>query len=755
MRIEDERLLTGRGCFTADVDVLGQLHAAFLRADRAHAEIRAIDTAAARAASGIHAVLTGEDVARAGLRGLPCVMSHADRGLRPFIAPHRPCLAQGRVRFVGEPVALIVADSLAAALDAAELVTVDYGELPAVVEPEQAAMAGAPAIWPEIPDNICFEWEVGDAAAVAEARRNAAHVVPLRVVNNRVVANPLEPRAVIATYDPARGDYNIRLGTQGMRIMRAQLATVLGVAEERVHVATADVGGAFGAKTPAYPEYGALLLAARQTGRPIKWVSTRAEAFLSEHHGRDSVMAGELMLDRDGGFLGLDVRFSAAMGAYLSSHGPLIATLNPSNGISGIYRIPTIHGRMRCVMTNTAPTGPYRGAGRPEMALFIERIVDAAAREIGIDGIELRRRNLVRTFPHKTATGVVYDGGDFAGLIDRALALSDWAGFAARRHQSAANGKLRGRGVSAFLEATTASPNEEARIEFRRDGGIDLHVGTQASGQGHETTFAFLVATRLCLPPESVRLVQGDATRGIAGGPSVGSRSLVATGSAVARAATQVVARGRELAAQRLEANPEDIRFEDGRFVIAGTDRAVTLRQLVADAFATLRANQPSPLDQQAAVAVPWTFPSGCYIAEVEIDPETGAVTVASFVCVDDCGTVIEPALAEGQVHGGVAQGLGQALCEHCIYAPETGQLLTGSLMDYAMPRADDLPPLRSAFHPVPTATNPLGVKGVGEAGTTGSAAALLNAVVDALAERGVHHIDMPLTPQRIWAALR
>src|SRR5579883_1388851 len=347
MRIEDERLLTGRGCFTADVDVLGQLHAAFLRADRAHAEIRAIDTAAARAASGIHAVLTGEDVARAGLRGLPCVMSHADRGLRPFIAPHRPCLAQGRVRFVGEPVALIVADSLAAALDAAELVTVDYGELPAVVEPEQAAMAGAPAIWPEIPDNICFEWEVGDAAAVAEACRNAAHVVPLRVVNNRVVANPLEPRAVIATYDPARGDYNIRLGTQGMRIMRAQLATVLGVAEERVHVATADVGGAFGAKTPAYPEYGALLLAARQTGRPIKWVSTRAEAFLSEHHGRDSVMAGELMLDRDGGFLGLDVRFSAAMGAYLSSHGPLIATLNPSNGISGIYRIPTIHGRLR------------------------------------------------------------------------------------------------------------------------------------------------------------------------------------------------------------------------------------------------------------------------------------------------------------------------------------------------------------------------------------------------------------------------
>lgn len=752
-RREDLRLVTGAGRYTADEDLPGQAYAYFVRADRAHAELRAIDVAAALAAPGVIGILTGADVAAAGLRGLPVNLPLRDKGRRPLAQPHRPALAQGRVRHVGEPVALVLAESLPAAQDAAELIAIDYADLPAVPDLETARRPGAPALYAEIPDNVCFEYETGDEAPVAEAFAAAAHVVPLEVLNNRLVANPMENRAAVAWYDAAQGIYSMRLPTQGLANLRAAMAGVLGVEPAQVRLYTGDVGGGFGARTPIYPEHAALFLAARRFGRPVKWVSTRSETFLAEHHGRDSIMSGALALDRDGNFLALRVHLHAAMGAYLSNAGAMISTANVGHGISGVYRLPALYGRMTLVLTNTAPTGPYRGAGRPEMAYFIERIVDAAAAQTGLDRVELRRRNMVRRFPYRTAAGQTYDSGDFAGALDRALAQADWTGFPARRAAAADRGAWRGIGLSTFLEVTGGMPVEGAAIAFDPNGDVRLYCGTQSNGQGHETVYPQLVAEQLGYPCDRVRLIEGDNDLVTIGGTSVGSRSLIAAGTALRLAGEKVIERAREEAARRFEAAPADVVFERGTLRVAGTDRSIALSELAMVLGETLPAGAAHPLDQRAEWNVPPTFPNGAYVAEVEIDPETGSPALVAFTCVDDNGLVKAPALVEGQVHGGVAQGAGQALLEHCRYDPATGQLLTGSFLDYCLPRADDLPAFHTAEHPVPCATNPLGAKGAGESGTTGSLAAIVNAVLDALRPLGVAHIDMPITPEKLWAA--
>jgi carbon-monoxide dehydrogenase large subunit len=753
IRREDLRLVTGRGQYTADLDADGQAHACFLRADRAHAAIRAIRVEAALRAPGVIGVLTGEDVAAAGLRGLPVNLPFRDKGRRRLVQPHRPALALGRVRHVGEPVALVVAESIQQAQDAAERIEVDYEDLPVVTEVADARRPGAPAIYAEMPDNVCFEYEVGDEARVEQAFATAAHVVTLEVLNNRLVANPLENRAALAWYDTAQGVYSMRLPTQGLANLRAAMAGVLGVEPAQVRLYTGDVGGGFGARTPIYPEHAGLFLAARRFGRPVKWVSTRSETFLAEHHGRDSIMAGALALDRDGRFLGLRVHLHAAMGAYLSNAGAMISTANVAHGLSGVYRLPALYGRMTLLVTNTAPTGPYRGAGRPEMAYFIERIVEEAAVRTGIDRVQLRRQNMIRAFPFRTAAGQVYDSGDFVGALDRALAAADWTGFAARRAAAGRRGALRGIGLSTFLEVTGGMPVEGAAIAFDPNGDVRLYCGTQTNGQGHETVYPLLVAEQLGCPPERVRLIEGDNDLVTIGGTSVGSRSLIAAGTALRLAGDRVIDRAREAAARHFEAGVGDIAFERGRLSVAGTDRAIGLLDLAAALARDLPPGAPHPLDERAEWNVPATFPNGAYVAEIEIDPETGAAALVAFTCVDDNGVVKAPMLVEGQVHGGVAQGAGQALLEHCRYDPATGQLLTGSFLDYSMPRADDLPSFRTAERPTPCTTNPLGAKGAGESGTTGSLAAIVNAVLDALRPLGVTYIDMPVTSEKLWAA--
>lgn len=750
MRREDHRLLTGEGRYTADFDYPGQCHAAFLRSDRAHADIKCIDLTRALAAPGVLAVLTGRDVAAAGYRSLPVDLPIKDRGRRPLVHPHRPALAQDRVRFVGEPVALVVAQTLAQAGDAVELIDIEYLDQPSLTSRDAATQPGAPTIWLEMPDNVCFEWEVGDEARTREAIAGAPHVTRLRVVNNRLVASPMENRAALALYDPATDHYTIHAPSQGTAQLRRQIAGVLGIAPTKLRVLTHDVGGGFGARTPVYPEHCALLLAAKTVGRPVKWVSTRAETFLGEHHGRDSAMQGELALDRDGRFLALRIHFHAAMGAYLTSAGVLISTANISHVMAGVYRTPAVHGRMTCVMTNTPPVGPYRGAGRPEMAYFIERIVDEAAHEMGLDRAELRRRNFVDAFPYRAPNGVTYDSGEFAGVLERACALSGWNDAAARRAEAQQRGRLYGIGLASFLEVTGGNPREGASLRFASDGTVVAQCGTQSNGQGHETVFPALVAQALGVPVERVRLSEGDHDEPLAGGSSVGSRSLVAAGNALRLAAQEAIRKGRDLAARRFEAAPDDVQFDRGRFRVAGTDRTAGLLEIAIDAAS----NDSNPLDSIGELDVPPTFPNGCYVAEIEIDPATGALDLRSLTAVNDNGIVKNRELVEGQVHGGIAQAVGQALVEHCQFDPGTGQLLTGSFADYAMPRADLLPSIACHSHEVPCVTNPLGVKGAGECGVVGALPAVMNAVADALRGLGIPPPDMPVTSETLWRAI-
>ncbi len=754
-RLEDLRLLTGRGRYTSDWNLPDQAYAAFLRSDRAHAEIVSVRLDAARALPGVLAVLTGEDVAAAGFKSLPTQLGVNDRFGQPLKKPPRPALAQGRVRHVGECVACVVAESALIAQDAVERIDIEYRDLPSVVDARDALAPGAPQLHDELPGNLVFDYGTGDEAATAAAFERAAKVVRLALENTRVIGNPLEPRACVGSFDAAREHYTLRSCTQGVAGMRGQLAIALGIADDKVDVVAEDVGGGFGVRFNIYPEYCAVLLAAKRVGRPVKWTGTRSEVFLSDEQARDVHCRGELALDASGRFLAMRFDFVSNLGAYLAPTGPFISTQGVTACLTGVYDVPCAYARIQLACTNTAPVAAYRGAGRPVMSYALERLVDQAAHELKLDPAELRRRNFVpkAKFPYKTANGGLYDCGDFEGVLDDALKASDWSGFAARRAEAATRGRLRGRGIATYIEATGAgfAPADQVEMRFDAEAGITLYAASHSHGQGHETSYAQIVSGVLGVPMESIRLRTGDPSVRLVGNATGGSRSLLGVGSVMQLAAREAVQKGMALAAKELEAAAADIEFAEGSYRIKGTDRAVSLIAL-AKKYA---AQQPHPLDVKTQSKIGATFPNGCHIAEVEIEPETGLVEVVRYTVVDDAGNIINPMIVEGQIHGGVAQGAGQVFGELAVYDREAGQLLTGSFMDYFMPRAGLVNGLELHEHPVPTATNPLGAKGVGEAGVTGSLPALMNAVLDALRQSGVSRFDMPASPGRLWRALQ
>ncbi len=749
-RREDRRLVTGAGSYTADHDRPGQAHAAFLRADRAHALIRSIDIAAARAAPGVLAVLTAADMAAAGYTRGRAQVPYKGRGAA-LISPSSPALAQGRVRYVGEAVAIVVAETLHAAHDAAELIAVAYDALPAVADGRAALAQGAPQLHDSIPGNLCFDYDYGDETAVEAAFATAAHVVRLEQESARVVGNPMEPKAAIAEWD---GDtLHLWSPSQGMPGLRDQLAGLTGLAPANIRVHADDVGGAFGIRGAAYPEYAALALAARHAGRPVKWVATRSETFLSDYHGRAVWMAAELALDADGAFLAIRHNWVCDIGAHPSAAGPGTNTLNAAIMPFGAYRIPAVYGRNRLAVTNTVPITAYRGAGRPDMAYILERLVDEAARQTGIDRLALRRRNLIprEAFPYDIPTAPMpsaYDSADFAALLDAAIAEADWDGFEDRRAEAATRGRLRGIGCAVFIEpAGGVSPTDEAALTFEPDGTLLLHEVAIASGQGHETVLPEIVGRALGIDPTRITLRQGRMDGpALKGGGAFGSRSMMAQGSVSAEVANVVIRKGMALAADALETAEADIAYSEGTYRIAGTDRAIGLDELAR--------RHPGALDGRAELPSPRAFPSGAHVAEVEVDPDTGMTELVSYVSVDDCGVVVNRTLLEGQIWGGLLQGLGQVFGEICVYDAD-GQMLSGSFMDYTMPHADLVKRVAIQTMLVPSPSNQLGVKGVGEAGTVGALPAAMNAILDALRPRGVTHLDMPASAQRVWQALQ
>jgi carbon-monoxide dehydrogenase large subunit len=753
-RLEDRRLVTGAGRYVSDWSFPGQLHAAFLRADRAHARIVSIDTDAARAMPGVRAVLTADDTAAAGFRSLPCAAPIPGKGGSDILKPVRPVLAGEVVRFVGECIVCVVADSVNEAQDAVEAIGIEYEDLPPVMSAQAAVLAGAPQLHPNIPGNVAITFETGEADAVSAAFASAAHVVRLDVHNQRVVGSPMEPKGCLVRHDPASGDYFVHVCTQGTTGMRAQMVATTGVPDANLHIVAEDVGGGFGLRFNAYPEYSAVLLAARITGRPVRWIASRSEVFLSDEHARGVDCQGELALDAQGNFLAFRFDFLNDMGAYIAPTGPVVAIVSIRSCVAGTYKVPSALCTVRLALTNSVPMAAYRGAGRPIISYMIERLVDQAAVELGFDPVELRRRNLVpaSAMPWKTANGLGYDCGDFPAVLDKAVTLSDWAGFAARREASSRQGRLRGIGMASFIESTGggASPDEvEAR--FGEHGEISIFAVSHSHGQSHETAYAELLGSILGLPRERFRLRNGDPAVRLAGNPTGGSRTMHGVGTALRVLADDIIAKGRELAARTLEAASADITFENGVYRIAGTDREVSLDTLIE----RHAAGPDRVLDTRSSARTGSTFPNGCHVAEVEIDPATGVVSIERFTAVDDAGNLLNPVIVAGQMHGGIAQGAGQVLGEHAIYDGESGQFLTGSFMDYAMPRAMIVQGLTLAHHPVPTASNLLGVKGVGEAGVTGSLPALMNAILTALRPVGVTHFDMPASPARVWGAIQ
>jgi carbon-monoxide dehydrogenase large subunit len=756
-RFEDARFLRGRGRFVEDIDQPGELHGIVLRSPHGHAEIAATDASAARALPGIRAVFTAADLAAENIGPLPCIAQVATIG--PMIVPPRFALAGERVRHVGDPVAFVVAETRDQARDAAELVAVDYRVLPAVVGGVSALLPGAPLLWDEAPGNLAFRFERGDRAAVAAAMAKAAHVVEIELVNNRLVVAPVEPRAAIGSYDPAEDSLDLVLTGMGVHSLRAQLAnSVFRMPPERIRVSAPDVGGGFGMKNFLYPEWVLVLFAARRLGRPVKWVGERGEDFLSSAQGRDNHTKGRLALDEDGRFLALEAETVANLGAYMSTNGPGSSTNSPSTALGGVYAIPAMFMSVRGAFTNTVPIDAYRGAGKPEANYLTERLVELAGRRLAIDPTELRRRNLIRDFPYRGALGIVIDSGRFAANLDAAAGQAQPVAFAARRAAAASAGKLRGLGIACFLETARGTPNEGAEIRFEADGGVSLLLGTQSNGQGHETSYPQIAADLLGLPVEAFRFIQADTREIPAGNGHGGARSMHQGGFALHRAAAMVVAKGRAIAAGLLQANAAELDFAEGRFSVPGSGRGVDL--LAVARAAADPTNVPEGLTP-GLNSYAWnecdvfTFPSGTHIAEVEIDPETGAVTLERYLAVDDYGRVINPLLATGQVQGGVAQGIGQALLEHTVYDPQSGQLLSGSLLDYALPRADDLPALDIILEGLPTAANPLGVKGTGQAGCIAAPQTIVCAMLDALGPLGIEHVDMPTTPERVWRAIR
>src|SRR3954464_7562755 len=756
-RSEDPVLLRGGGIYSDDWNEPGQVYCWIVRSPYAHGVINGIDTEAAREVPGVLAVYTAADLAAGGIGPLPARQVMNNRDGTPMLQPVRHALATDRVRHVGEAVAAGIGETLAAAKDGAEAVELDIEPLPAVTEPDEADASDAPQLYDDVANNVGLDFHFGDSAAVSAAFARAAHVTKLVLRNNRIVVNPIEPRAALAEYDPERQHFTIRVGNQGVFGFRNYIAGVLGIGRDKLRVITDRVGGSFGMKQPNMSEYYCILHAARELGRPVKWTDDRSGSFLSDTHGRDHQITAELALDKDGNFLAVRLTGYGNLGATYGAPGP--STRNLDLNTLGVYRTPLIEVNTKCVVTNTTPVGAYRGAERPEANYYMERLVETAAREIGIDPVELRRRNHIRPedMPYKSPNGTTYDSGDFTNLLNKALALADWDGFPARQEESRKRGKLRGRGISDYLELTGPPGREMGGIRFEPNGNVTIITGTLDYGQGHASPFAQVLAPRLGIPFQRIRLIQGDSDELIAGGGTGGSKSMIVSGNAIVKAGEKVVEAGKQIAAHVLEAAAADIEFRTGRFVIAGTDRSIGIMELAERIPAGLELPPELPQSLDVADAYdgpPSAFPNGCHIAEVEVDPDTGEVEVVKYTFVNDFGVVINPLLVDGRAHGGIVQGIGQALRERTVY-DEDGQLLTGSYMDYAMPRAEDAPLFEHEFHSVPATTNPLGAKGCGEAGCAGAMPSVMNALVDALSEFGIRHIDMPATPERVWQAIR
>ena len=773
-RKEDRRFLSGAGNYTDDMNRPGQLHAVMRRSDRPHARIRAVDTAAAKAAPGVRAVYTGADLQADNLGGVPCGWQIHSKDGSPMAEPAHPVLAVGKVRHVGDPVAVVIADTKQQARNAAELIGIDYEDLPAVAQVRDAVAPGAPLVHDDAPGNQCYDWHIGDKALVDAAFARATHVVKLELLNNRLVPNAMETRAAIGDFDRNSGEYTLYTTSQNPHVIRLLMgAFVLHIPEHRLRVVAPDVGGGFGSKIYHYAEEAIVTWAAGKLNRPVKWTSDRSEAFVSDAHGRDHDSVAEMAVDADGRFLALRTRHLCNMGAYLSTFGPAVPTYLHATLLAGCYTTPVIYAEVKAVFTNTVPVDAYRGAGRPEATFLLERLVDVVAKETGIDRIELRRRNFIPrdAFPYQTPVALNYDSGDYQATLKTGLATADWAGFEDRRRAAALRGKLRGIGISTYVEACGIAPSklvgqlgaraglyEVAEVRVHPTGSVTVFTGTHSHGQGHETTFAQLVSDQLGVPIDLVEIVHGDTGKIPFGMGTYGSRSLPVGGSAMVKAMDKVIAKGKKIAAHLMEASAEDVEFKDGKFTVAGTDKSKALAEVSLAAY--VPHNYPieelEPGLDETAFYDPknFTFPGGCHICEVEIDRDTGHVQVVNFVAVDDVGRVINPMIVEGQVQGGVAQGIGQALIENAVYDRQ-GQLVTGSFMDYAMPRAHDFPQMAVATENTLCTHNPLGSKGCGEVGAIGSPPAVINAVVDALRDFNVRHLDMPATAQKIWSIMQ
>ncbi|MDF2096806.1 xanthine dehydrogenase family protein molybdopterin-binding subunit [Aquibaculum arenosum] len=763
-RREDKRFLTGKGRYTDDINRPGQLYAYFLRSPVAHAKVTRVETAQAEAAPGVVAVFTGQDMAADNVGSLPCGWTVTDRHGEPHKAPPHYPLVRDKVRYVGDHVAMVVAESYAQARDAADLIEVDYDELPAVVDTKEA-MSGT-QIHDEAPSNLCFDWELGDKDAVEQAMSQAANVVELDLINNRLIPNAMEPRAAIGDYDSGTDSYTVYSTSQNPHLLRLILcAFVLNLPESRVRVIAPDVGGGFGSKIYAYAEETCCTWAAKKVGRPVKWTAERGEAFVSDAHGRDHVTNVKLAVDQEGKFLALKVDTTANVGAYLSSFSTCVPTYLYATLLAGQYATPAIYANVKAVFTSTAPVDAYRGAGRPEATYLIERVVEVAARQLGMDPAELRRKNFIKPdqFPYQTPVALTYDIGNYEASLDKALEMIDYKGFPARKAEAETRGKLRGIGLSAYIEACGIAPSavvgalgagvglwESAQVRFNATGTVSVMTGAHSHGQGHETSFAQLVSEKLGIPYENVEIVHGDTGAIPMGMGTYGSRSLAVGGSAIVRACDKIVEKGRKIAAHLLEASVDDVEFKDGQFTVVGTDRSKSMGEVAFTAY--VPHNYPEGVEpglDETAFYDPlnFTYPAGVHIAEIEVDPDTGITQIVDWVAVDDFGRVLNPMIVEGQVHGGIAQGVGQALLENCVYDKESGQLVTGSYMDYTMPRADDLPSFRVGMTVTECTHNPLGVKGCGEAGAIAAPPALINAITDAIGEE----IDMPATAEKVW----
>jgi carbon-monoxide dehydrogenase large subunit len=755
-RTEDSRFVTGQGQYTEDLHFDREAHVAFLRSPYAHARLLSIDTSAAESAPGVVAVLTWKDVEAAGVNPMPCLAPLRNRDGSAIKQTPKPLLAKDRVTFAGEAIAMVVAETYSQAVDAAELVNVEYESLDAVGT--LAAAPNGPLVWDDAPNNECFDWEAGKEQDCAAAFAKAAHIATVDVVENRIAPTSMETRNAIGLYDPASDSYTLYSGNQGSSGLRDRVAGVMNFGKEKLRVITKDVGGGFGMKGFMYPEQPLVLIAAKNVGRPVRWISTRTEAFLSDDHGRDMLTKGELALDTDGRILALRITGTANMGGYLSQFAPFIATLAGGRIFGGVYRVPVLYTRVKGYFTNSGPIDAYRGAGRPEAAYLMERLMDVAALKTGIDRIELRRRNLPGPdeLPYRNWFGIEYDSGDYPRMLQTATDRADVAGFAGRKAESKARGKLRGLGIAYYVEITFAVGSEPARVKFTDNGGVELYVGTQSNGQGHETAFAQIVAERLGVPFESITVKQGD-TEWVNGGGTGGSRSLNMSGGALEVTSDEVIRKGKAAAGHVLQAGGKDVGFEvvegTGRFRVEETDRAILIGELAVTLKREIIPGFEQGLDSDGTyMGQAPTFPNGCHICEVEVDPETGKVELVSYRVLDDFGRVINPMLVAGQVHGGIVQGVGQALLEDVVYDAESGQLLTASFSDYGMPRAYDIPDIEFAYEEIPCKTHAMGAKGCGEAGTVGALPAVISAVADAL---GVPHIDMPATPERVWRVLQ